>query len=263
MKRAALALSVAALFCSPSAMAADEYFTLSYEPVALGWSAAEVERAAARQARGLFEQAAREGEPACGELCKRLQTIFERLLPMARAQGPHAARLDWSLTVVRTDAVDALSLPGGKVLVSENFVRFGNFSDDEIAFVIAHEMAHCVLEHERQALSFARMLLPRDVPRTVADIYTEIGHNYALLKAMETVMQQGEYEADELGLLLAAASGYVPTRQMTFIEREAAEAGGRASGVGTHPSAKLRLERLRQRLPLAERLYTLAQSKPG
>jgi Zn-dependent protease with chaperone function len=102
------------------------------------------------------------------------------------------------------------------------------------------------------------MLLPRDVPRTVRDMYTEMDYNFALLKAMEPVMQQGEYEADELGLLLASVAGFVPERQLAFLEAEAAEDTGGQALVSTHPPARARLDRLRTALPLARRLLVMA-----
>lgn len=103
------------------------------------------------------------------------------------------------------------------------------------------------------------MLLPRDVHRSVPDMYTEMEFNIRLLKSMEPVMQQGELEADELGLLLAAQAGYAPEQQLAFIESETAlETGGGKPVVATHPPALLRLEKLRERLPLARRLVPLA-----
>lgn len=256
--------SVAALLCATApALAQDETtpaapHPLSYQPVALAWSAAEVERASARQLEPLIDEARSHGDGSCGALCRRLHGIFDRLLPLARAQSPQAARLNWSLAVVRSRAVDAFSLPGGQVVVSEAFAAAGGRSDEELAFVLAHEMAHCVLEHERQALTFARLLLPRDVPRSVADMYTEIDHNFSLLKAMEVVMQAGEFEADELGLLLASGAGYAPRQQLAFIDRETARGEGRAPLVRSHPPASQRAAQLQARLPLAERLFDAA-----
>ena len=57
-----------------------------------------------------------------------------------------------------------MALPGGQVLISEAFVRSRGLSDEALAFVLGHEMAHSILEHERQTLHFARMLLPRKRP---------------------------------------------------------------------------------------------------
>ena len=228
---------------------------LTYEPVALGWTAAEVEGASDGSLRDIAQRAQRQQGLGCARHCRRLARIFDRLLAPARAQSSAAAARDWSLTVVRLPDIEAMALPGGQVIVSEHFIDARGLSDAALAFVLAHEMAHSILEHERQALTFARMLLPRQVHRSVSDMYTEMEFNIRLLKAMEPVMQQGELEADELGLLLAARAGYAPEDQMAFIEEEVAmEAGGARPVVATHPSARLRLEKLRERLPLARRL---------
>jgi predicted Zn-dependent protease len=58
------------------------------------------------------------------------------------------------------------------------------------------------------------------------------------------VMQQGEYEADHLGLLLASAAGYAPAGQLGFAEQECTADSGAASMVATHPSACMRLKAL-------------------
>ena len=173
--------------------------TLTYEPVGLAWTAREVEQASLGSMQTLVQRATREQKMGCARYCKRLNRIFNRLLPHARAQSLAALRRDWSLTVVRLPGMDAMALPGGQIIVSEDFIQANRLSDESIAFVLAHEMAHSILEHERQALTVARMLLPREVNRTVDDIYVEMSFNHALFKALEPVMQQGELEADELG----------------------------------------------------------------
>lgn len=229
--------------------------TLTYEPVGLAWTAREVEQASMGSLQTLVQRATREQKMGCARYCKRLTRIFNRLLPHARTQSLAALRRDWSLTVVRLPGVDAMALPGGQIIISEDFIQTNRLSDESIAFVLAHEMAHSILEHERQALTVARMLLPREVSRTVDDIYVEMSFNHALFKALEPVMQQGELEADELGLLLAAKAGYAPDKQITFIAREAAREIPFRPLVATHPTAKQRLEKLRERLPLARRLH--------
>jgi predicted Zn-dependent protease len=237
--------------CAAAAAPAD---TLSYVPVALGWSAAEVERATSANLRSIVAQAETTRTLGCRRHCQRLQDIFSRLVEQARGQSAHAQALDWSLTVVQGSEVDALALPGGQVLISEHFIDRQAPTDEALAFVLAHEMAHSVLEHERQALTFARLLLPRQVPRTVRDMYAEMDFNLGLLRAMEPVLQQGEFEADELGLLMASAAGYAPAAQLAFIAAEAASPAAGLPLVATHPAAAARLRQLQLRLPLAERL---------
>jgi predicted Zn-dependent protease len=246
--RVSLALWLFTAFAQVQAQA------LSYEPVGLAWTAKEVEQASLGSLQVLTQRATREQKMGCQRHCKRLTRIFNSLLPHARAQSLAALRQDWSLTVVRLPDVDAMALPGGQVIISEEFIQKNRLSDEAIAFVLAHEMAHSILEHERQALTVARMLLPREVNRTVDDVHVEMAFNHTLFKALEPVMQQGELEADELGLLLAAKAGYSPDRQIAFIAREAAREMPSKPLVATHPIAQQRLEKLRERLPLARRL---------
>jgi len=246
--RCLLALSMA------WAVAQGRAVELAYEPVALGWSPDEVARATSGTFAAIVRRAEQARQMGCQRHCDRLERVFARLLVVARGQTQRSRHLPWSLTIVRLTDVDALALPGGQVVVSESFVDRHALSDEALAFVLAHEMAHSILEHERQALTFARLLLPRDVPRTVSDMYTEMDYNFALLQAMEPVMHQGEYEADELGLLLASAAGFAPERQLAFIEAEAAEGSPRRPLLSTHPAPQARLARLRAALPLARRL---------
>ena len=247
---------IARAFAAVAALTAGSVHALelAYEPVALGWSTDEVESASLGNLTAIVQRAERANALGCERHCERLQRVFERLVAVARTQGARAAALPWMLTVVRLLDVEAMAMPGGQVIVSEAFVERRAPHDEALAFVLAHELAHSLLEHERQALTFARLLLPRDVPRTVSDMYVEIDYNFALLQAMEPVLQQGELEADELGLLLASVAGYSPLRHLAFIEAEAASDAGRRPLVSTHPRAQVRLERLRSLLPLALRL---------
>jgi predicted Zn-dependent protease len=101
-------------------------------------------------------------------------------------------------------------------------------------------------------------LLPRHAERSVHDMYVEIEYNLGLLKTLEPVLHQGEFEADELGLLLAASAGFAPQRQFEFMQNEVAEDSGRRALTATHPMPMERLERLTERLPLARRLHDAA-----
>ncbi|MBK6715134.1 MAG: M48 family metalloprotease [Burkholderiales bacterium] len=231
---------------------------LAYEPVGLGWTAEEVERAGRGALEVLLERAQLAGRLGCQRHCERLARMFAQLVTQAQAQQLHSGSgLRWTLIVVRLDDVEAFALPGGQVIIGETFAdQLG--SEATLAFVLAHEMAHSILEHERQALTFARQLLPREVPRSVRDMYTEMEFNIGLVRAMEPVLHQGEFEADELGLILAASAGYDPLRQLGLLEQEAAEEPAQTRRiVSTHPSARERLARLRALLPLARRQMPL------
>jgi Zn-dependent protease with chaperone function len=156
---------------------------------------------------------------------------------------------------VQSDDLDAFSVPGGTLVLSEDFVRRRQLDDGQLAFVLAHEASHVLLEHERQALTAALSLPPGNVSRTVDDIYVEFGFNISVVRLLEPVMHQAEYEADEVGLLLAALAGYEPAQQLRFMEFEADAEAPRAAVVSTHPRATSRLARLQTRLPLAVRIF--------
>lgn len=234
---------------------------LAYEPTSLGWTPAEVQLAGKDSLENALGRATRLGKLGCQQFCARLERVFAGLVVQAREQTERARTLPWSLTVLRLDDVDAFALPEGQVVLAERLIEDRGLSDEALAFVLAHEMAHSILEHERQALTFGRLLLPRQVERSVQDMYTELQHNAGLRGALEPVWQQGEFEADELGLLLAALAGYAPNRQLEFMQNEVAESQPRRSMVSTHPSAQERLQRLEARLPLAWRLYEAAQAR--
>lgn len=251
-------LAGAIAFATFASAAQSRLAPLSYEAVALDWSAAEVERETASTVDAIIERARRAGLFGCALECDRMAQIFDRLLVPARLQSERSGNLRWSLTVLRTPEVEAMALPDGQVLISEVFTRSRDLCDEALAFVIAHEMAHSILEHERQSLHFARMLLPRGVHRSVPDMYVELAYNFALLKSLEPVMQQGELEADELGLLLASAAGFAPHRQLEFVEQEAARGPAPGTLIHTHPTAARRLKALRMRQPLAEGIFAAA-----
>ena len=238
-----------AMLCVAAAQGAQ----LAYEPVGLGWSPGEVERVTAVQMNALAARAEQAKQLGCTRHCERLVRVFNRLVDQARKQTVRSAALPWSLLVVGLHDIEAIAMPDGRLAISEPFIDLRLQSDEALAFVLAHEMAHSILEHERQALTFARLLLPRQSAHTVQDMYVEMDFNLSLLKAMEPVMQQGEYEADELGLLKASAAGFDPDRQLAFIDQECRSNAGSTFLLATHPPACLRLQMLQSLLPLARR----------
>jgi predicted Zn-dependent protease len=165
--------------------------------------------------------------------------------------------------VVRLPEVDAFALPDGQLVVSESLLVQRDLSDEALAFVVAHEMAHAILQHERQLLTYGRMLLPREVPRSVQDMYVEMQFNFGMLRSLEPSLHQAEFEADEVGLLMAASAGFRPARQLEFMQNEVAEHDERRPLVSTHPAAVERLHRLEQRLPLAWRLHQRSFASQG
>lgn len=205
--------------------------------------------------RALLQQLRQSGRLGCEAHCIRVAAVWRALRPVIAAQRT-GRQVDMQLVVVRDPQINALSFPDGTIVVSESFIDRLVLGPAELAFVLAHEAAHVLLQHERQGLTSMLALIPSRAQRTPRDVYTEIEFNYfAMSDAMQLVFHQVEREADELGLQLAALAGYPPHAQMRFLEQASERDLPQASMLSSHPDMRSRLESLRRTLPLAQRLW--------
>ena len=220
---------------------------------------AALERYAARTLATRTAQARNAGELGCRDHCAMIARVFERVAGAAREQGePDGGAVQWRLIVTTTPGEAALSLPGGHVLISEDMIAALGLSEAELAFVLAHEVAHVLMQHEAEALDYLQATLtPRGLRRSVWDLYAELDFNAAALLRIESLMQQGELEADYAGLLLGAQAGYAPAEMLGALAKMAAAEQRRSRVVNTHPQMVERMARLQGFLPVAERLAQL------
>ena len=158
---------------------------------------------------------------------------------------------------VADDPPSAFALPGGFIFVSESLAELcrghgDHDGNDELAFVVAHEMSHVIRRHaidrilSEKALSAATFASPgRGV---LAPWIRKVG-----LKWLERAYsRENELEADELGARLAQASGFDPNAAVRVLRRLAARATTSGTVLGaylsTHPPVEDRVEHLRNRL---------------
>jgi predicted Zn-dependent protease len=194
----------------------------------------------------------------CVVYCKMVRGVWQRLLPVIRFQQT-GRRVVLRLVVVTSPDIQALSFPDGTVVISEAFIKREHLAAAQVAFVLAHEATHVLLQHERQTLTSMLALIPSPARRTPQDVYTEMEFNYfSMADSMAPVFHQVELEADEVGLQLAALAGYPPAAQLLFLQRSARREAGQ-SMVSTHPSMDNRWKQLRQLLPLAQRLFEVGR----
>ena len=181
----------------------------------------------------------------------------------------HSARADlpWHFGVIEGDSVNAVAMPGGTVLVSAGLVkRLG--SEAELAAVLGHEIAHVVLKHQLAAIqsslnsdawaSVGKDLAGEAIGRRGGDAFglksaaanmgVDAVKNGVFLRPLDRGM---EYEADRLGVVLAARSGYDPYGLPSVMQMLAQEKGdGSGADVfSTHPSASDRLGELEKFVP--------------
>lgn len=155
--------------------------------------------------------------------------------------------------VLDTDEVNAFATPGGYVFVTRGALeRMG--SEAELAGVLAHEVAHVdethVLDAIRRSSVFATVRDEAELSGEVLDRLSEVGGTL-LFTGLD---RDDEMEADSLGVLYAAASGYRPDGLVRFLEGLGAgeTAGGAVrEWTATHPPEAERVAALRRQMAAA------------
>ncbi|HZQ75188.1 MAG TPA: M48 family metalloprotease [Burkholderiales bacterium] len=221
-------------------------------PQQAGFSAAEVNAYAARTygARLRALRAARRLDPDPA-LKERLQRLMARLERAAAYEVPASGAIAWEIHACSGCDENASSRPGGKLLVSAEFIARLQLRDEELAYLLAHEMGHVLAQHAREFASAARYFVDNGARRTYGDIENELGQNLGVMLRMQPVSVQQELEADYIGFVLGAHAGFAPEAMLGLLRKLAPERGAL---VDTHPSAPQRLEQARAMLDAMRRL---------
>ena len=187
----------------------------------------------------------------------------------------HSGRPDlpWTFAVIDTETINAFAMPGGYVIVSSGLLKRLS-SESELAGVLSHEIAHVVKKHQLQAIqSAAKGDLASSIGKDLAgDAIARRGGNIAAQEAktwasgiatdllkdgffLRPLDRSMEFEADQLGVVIATRSGYDPYGLVGALEMLAQYKGGgdAASIFSTHPPAADRLAELEKFLPTVER----------
>jgi len=114
-------------------------------------SAEKIEKAALEQYDQLRSQAVSRNAllPADDAQARRVQRIADDLLPFTRKWHEDAKSWKWDVIVVKSPTINALCMPGGKIAVFTGLLDGLKLTDDEVAVVLGHEMAHALREHAR------------------------------------------------------------------------------------------------------------------
>ncbi len=182
--------------------------------------------------------------------------------------------LPYEVTLIHTNIVNAMAAPGGKVMVYEGLwdpEKGLARDDDEIAVVIAHEIAHVNARHSTESMT--RQMLPNALflgatlfaqAKERDDIAAALGGAFVLYNGVWVTRYSrvDEIEADSVGLMYMAKAGYDPRAALRIWKRAAQQSSGNdpaASIFSTHPADSVRLQNLRMKLPAALAAY---ESRP-
>jgi beta-barrel assembly-enhancing protease len=181
----------------------------------------------------------------------------------------HSSRADlpWHFGVIEGDSINAFAMPGGTVLVSHGLIK-RLATEAELAAVLAHEIAHVVLKHQLAAIQsslnsdawagIGKDLAGEAIGRRGGDAYglksaaasagVDAVKNGVFLRPLDRGM---EYEADRLGVVLAARSGY-DAYGLASVLQMLAQQKGDGSGAdifSTHPSPSDRMSEMEKFVP--------------
>jgi predicted Zn-dependent protease len=204
---------------------------------------------------------------------QRVKEITDKLVKEAVRVRPDSAKWSWEVQVIDDPkTVNAFCMAGGKMAIYTGMWDQLKATDDEIAQVMGHEIAHALADHTRERMSIA---MTTAVATTAAAIVVGTrdmgpGAGLALTGAqLASVLaiqlpnsRQGESEADQIGIELAARAGYDPKSAVTLWDKMGKLGGGKSPPefLSTHPSPQNRAARLAELGAQVEPLYQAAKA---
>lgn len=228
--------------------------------------AGELEKASAQQYGQLKEDAARKGALAPDDHPQlvRLRGIAQRLLPFVSRFNPQARRWRWEVNLIASPQLNAFCMPGGKIAFYTGIIDKLRLSDDEIAMIMGHEIAHALREHARERIAKTQLtqlgtaLLGEFIGGGRYAGAFRIGGDLMTLK----FSRDDEREADVVGLDLAARTGYDPRAGISLWQKMSqASKGAPPAWLSTHPAGKDRIREIEQHLPEVMPLYEAARGR--
>ena len=170
------------------------------------------------------------------------------------AQAANIPNYKWEFNLVKNETANAFCLPGGKVVVYTGILNIAK-NDDQLATVIAHEIAHALARHGAERMSSAKMqqgvqLLGNIVLGSTAPQYTDIFNQaYGVGTQLGVMLPYGrlqENEADEIGIYLMTKAGYNPYEALNFWKNMSKNKKESSEFFSTHPSSSTRIENIQK-----------------
>jgi len=202
------------------------------------------------------------------KLLARVERITERLVAQAIRMRPDSARWEWSVEVIdEPETINAWCMAGGRMAVYTGLILKLDPTDDELAQVMGHEIAHALANHTAEKMSMAMASQLGVLAVGVAS--DQPGRNMALAATAAQLALQlpnsrtAEAEADRIGIELAAKAGYDPRAAATLWQKMGAAGGkGPPAFLSTHPGPEQRQQKLAQLAPQMQPYYAAAGSNP-
>ena len=192
---------------------------------------------------------------------ERLRTIGRRIADVTGEED-----YEWEFNLIENDSVvNAFCLPGGKVAFYTGILELAE-TEDEIATVMAHEIAHATARHGGERMTQILMVqlggvalseaLENNREQTVELVQVAYGVGASLAYVLP-YSRKHESEADHIGLIYMAKAGYDPRAAVGFWRKMQEHYGGQEppEWLSTHPNSDTRIENLERLVPEALEYY--------
>lgn len=226
--------------------------------------AKQLEQQAAVQYADVLKQAA--AQNALGgdsdPQVKRIRAIATRIIPFSNKFNGNATQWKWEVNLITSDQLNAFCMPGGKIAVYSGLIDSLKLSDDEIAIVMSHEIAHALREHARARMAKGQLT---QLGTSLLGQFVGGGQYTQLFQAGGSLLtlkfsRGDETDADIVGLELAARAGYDPRAGVSLWQKmTAASKGAPPQWLSTHPSGTNRAQEIQRHLPEVMPLYENAK----
>lgn len=211
----------------------------------------EITQAAASEYRKMIAQARQKNildrDP---QQVQRVRAIAGRLIPHTAAFRRDAPGWAWEVHVIQDNQLNAWAMPGGKMAIYSGLIDRLKLSDDELAAIMGHEIAHSLREHARERIS---QQMATQIGVGVAGALLGLGQVSQELAGMVAHVtftlphsRTHEIEADRIGVELAARAGYNPHAAVSVWQKMTqASGGGGPQFLSTHPAPENRMADLK------------------
>jgi predicted Zn-dependent protease len=227
--------------------------------------AEQVERSAAQQYAQMLAQANQKNALGGKDHPQvvRLRNIARRIIPFALPWNERAKGWQWEVNLLGGNQINAFCMPGGKIMFYTGILQALKLTDDEVAMVMGHEIAHALREHARERMGknaatgiganlIGQVLGLGQLGQTVT--------NYGAQLLTLEFSRSDESEADLVGMELAARAGFDPRAGVTLWQKMgAASKGAPPQWLSTHPSGNTRIADIQANLPKVMPIYERAK----
>jgi predicted Zn-dependent protease len=224
-----------------------------------------LEQGATRQYAQLLQQAQQQRAlaPDTHPQVVRLRAIAAKIVPFTAPWNERAKLWKWEVNLIGSKQVNAFCMPGGKIAFYTGIIDTLKLSDDEIAAIMGHEVAHALREHARERIGKSTATnYGLRIGAAVLGLgqLGDIGAQYGAQLLTLKFGRDDESEADLVGLDLAARAGFDPRAGVALWQKMGSlNKGAPPQWLSTHPAGTTRIKDIEKHLKEVMPLYAKAK----